>query len=160
MIHADFNDGRGGSIGANMATNAGGPHTLKYGVTVDHVLGVEAVLGDGSIVQLGPVENPAGEIKHDEFFGDVAVFHNEIQARVPLTRANGDATDINVQLGYQGCAEAGICYPPIKKQLAVTLAAYDPGNAPATALAQVQAATTNNTDTSLSSMGCEEIEGG
>jgi len=47
------------TIGGNVATNAGGPHTLKYGVTVNHVLGVEAVLADGSIVQLGPVENPA-----------------------------------------------------------------------------------------------------
>ena len=112
------------------------------------------ISGDG--VTAGPAEIPAGEIKHDEFFGDVAVFHNEIQARVPLTRANGDATDINVQLGYQGCAEAGICYPPIKKQLAVTLAAYDPGNAPATALVQVQAATTN-TDTSLSSTSQDDF---
>ena len=47
------------TIGGNVATNAGGPHTLKYGVTVDHVLGLEVVLGDGSIVSLGPVENPA-----------------------------------------------------------------------------------------------------
>ena len=43
-----------------MATNAGGPHTLKYGVTVNHVLGLEAVLGDGSMVAVGPVANPAG----------------------------------------------------------------------------------------------------
>ena len=48
------------TIGGNVATNAGGPHTLKYGVTVNHVLGLEAVLGDGSIVQLGPVSNLAG----------------------------------------------------------------------------------------------------
>jgi glycolate oxidase len=48
------------TIGGNVATNAGGPHTLKYGVTVNHVLGLEAVLGDGSILRLGPVENPAG----------------------------------------------------------------------------------------------------
>ena len=46
------------TIGGNVATNAGGPHTLKYGVTVNHVLGVEAVLGDGSIVQLGPARDP------------------------------------------------------------------------------------------------------
>jgi glycolate oxidase len=52
---------RGAStIGGNVATNAGGPHTLKYGVTVNHVLGLEAVLGDGSIIQLGPVDDPAG----------------------------------------------------------------------------------------------------
>lgn len=47
------------TIGGNLATNAGGPHTLKYGVTANHVMGVEAVLGDGSILQLGPVEDPA-----------------------------------------------------------------------------------------------------
>jgi glycolate oxidase len=46
------------TIGGNLATNAGGPHTLKYGVTANHVLGLEAVLADSSIVQLGPVENP------------------------------------------------------------------------------------------------------
>jgi glycolate oxidase len=48
------------SIGGNVATNAGGPHTLKYGVTVNHILGLEAVLSDGSIIQLGPVDDPAG----------------------------------------------------------------------------------------------------
>ena len=47
------------TIGGNVATNAGGPHTLKYGVTVNHVLGLECVLGDGSILQLGPVHDPA-----------------------------------------------------------------------------------------------------
>ena len=46
------------TIGGNVATNAGGPHTLKYGVTGNHVLGVEAVLPDGEIIQLGPVANP------------------------------------------------------------------------------------------------------
>ena len=49
------------TIGGNVATNSGGPHTLKYGVTVNHVLGVEAVLSDGSIIQCGgPVEDPTG----------------------------------------------------------------------------------------------------
>jgi glycolate oxidase len=48
------------TIGGNVATNAGGPHTLKYGVTVNHVLGLEVVLADGSIVQLGPVDGAAG----------------------------------------------------------------------------------------------------
>jgi len=48
------------TIGGNAATNAGGPHTLKYGVTLNHVLGLEAVLGDGAILCLGPVNDPAG----------------------------------------------------------------------------------------------------
>src|SRR5438477_773630 len=41
------------TIGGNAATNSGGPHTLKYGVTVNHVLGLELVLPDGQVVQTG-----------------------------------------------------------------------------------------------------------
>ncbi len=40
-------------IGGNIATNAGGPHCLKYGVTRDYVLGLEAVLADGTIIRVG-----------------------------------------------------------------------------------------------------------
>ncbi len=46
------------TIGGNVATNAGGPHTLKDGVTVNHVLGLEVVLASGDVVQVGPVEDP------------------------------------------------------------------------------------------------------
>ncbi|MGD9722071.1 MAG: FAD-binding oxidoreductase [Pirellulales bacterium] len=49
------------TIGGNVATNSGGPHTLKYGVTVNHTLGIEAVTADGQIVHFGgPAEDPAG----------------------------------------------------------------------------------------------------
>src|SRR6187401_408388 len=49
------------TIGGNVATNSGGPHTLKYGVTVNHILGVELVLPDGTMVQCGgPLEDYPG----------------------------------------------------------------------------------------------------
>src|SRR3972149_3715809 len=49
------------TIGGNASTNAGGPHTLKYGVTVNHVLGVEIVTADGEVVQIGgPAEDSPG----------------------------------------------------------------------------------------------------
>jgi glycolate dehydrogenase FAD-linked subunit len=49
------------TIGGNVAENSGGPHTLKYGVTTNHVLGVELVLPNGDVVQLGgPVEDIPG----------------------------------------------------------------------------------------------------
>jgi glycolate oxidase len=49
------------TVGGNTATNAGGPHTLKYGVTVNHVLGVEIVLPDGTITRTGgPAADPTG----------------------------------------------------------------------------------------------------
>ena len=54
------------TIGGNVATNSGGPHTLKYGVTVNHVLGVEAVMADGSIVTIG---GPAGEMPGPDLVG-------------------------------------------------------------------------------------------
>jgi glycolate oxidase len=49
------------TVGGNSSTNAGGPHTLKYGVTVNHVLGVEIVLADGTITRTGgPAPNGPG----------------------------------------------------------------------------------------------------
>src|SRR5256885_16507054 len=41
------------SIGGNVATNAGGPHCLKYGITANHVMGLELVTGAGEVVRLG-----------------------------------------------------------------------------------------------------------
>ena len=41
------------SIGGNVSTNAGGPHCLKYGITTNHVLGLEMVTGHGDLVRLG-----------------------------------------------------------------------------------------------------------
>src|SRR6266446_3373379 len=41
------------SIGGNVATNAGGPHCLKYGITTNHVLGLEIVTGTGEVVSVG-----------------------------------------------------------------------------------------------------------
>ena len=66
------------TIGGNVATNSGGPHTLKYGVTVNFVLGAELVLPDGSVVQVGGVteDNPGYDLPglvvgHEGTFGIV-----------------------------------------------------------------------------------------
>jgi glycolate oxidase len=44
------------TIGGNVAENAGGPHTLAYGVTTNHVLGLEAVLPDGTVIRTGSAD--------------------------------------------------------------------------------------------------------
>jgi glycolate oxidase len=66
------------TIGGNIATNSGGPHTLKYGVTTNHVLGVKLVLPDGNIAELGgPVADSPGYdlvglvVGHEGTFGIV-----------------------------------------------------------------------------------------
>ena len=45
------------TLGGNIACNSGGPHTLKYGVTVNHILAAEVVLPDGEIVELSADDN-------------------------------------------------------------------------------------------------------
>jgi len=54
------------SIGGNLAENSGGAHCLKYGFTVHHVLGVEAVLPDGDIIKLG---GPARDVPGLDLLG-------------------------------------------------------------------------------------------
>jgi len=54
---------------------------------------------------------PAGKPKYDEFFGDVEVYYEQIGVEFPAP-ATG-----TLELRYQGCAEDGICYPPMKKSL-------------------------------------------
>jgi glycolate oxidase len=58
-------------IGGNIATNAGGPRCLKYGVTRDYILGLEVVLADGTIVRLGgrTHKNKTGFDLHRLFVG-------------------------------------------------------------------------------------------
>jgi thiol:disulfide interchange protein DsbD len=81
-------------------------------------------LADDQTVQLGQAELPAGEKKHDEFFGDIEVYHDQVEARIPLIRTNLEPTTIQLTATYQGCAEkTGICYPPIKKTLTLALPA-------------------------------------
>ena len=59
------------SLGGNIATNAGGPRCLKYGVTRDYVLGLQVVLANGSIVRLGgrTHKNKTGFDLHRLFVG-------------------------------------------------------------------------------------------
>ena len=71
--------------------------------------------------QLGRLDLPPGEQKHDEWFGEMEVYHEDVFARLPLARATPESMQLPLELGYQGCADGGICYPPVKKSLTVTL---------------------------------------
>lgn len=75
------------TIGGNVATNSGGPHTLKYGVTVNHVLGVEVVLPDGEVVQFGgPCQDLPGYDLTGLFVGSEGTFGICTKVWVRLTR--------------------------------------------------------------------------
>ena len=64
---------------------------------------------DGSPLLLGEALIPAGKPKYDDYFGDVEVYYHEVEIRVPLL---GDIAGQEVGVDYQGCADAGLCYPP------------------------------------------------
>lgn len=75
------------TVGGNVATNSGGPHTLKYGVTVNHVLGVELVLPDGSVVTCGgPAEDAPGYDLTGVVVGSEGTFGVVTKVWVRLTR--------------------------------------------------------------------------
>lgn len=59
---------------------------------------------------LGEPQLPPGEAKTDEFFGDVFVFYDKMVFAVPFTTPQQGP--VNIDLTFQGCADAGLCYPP------------------------------------------------
>ena len=75
------------TIGGNVATNSGGPHTLKYGVTVNHILGIELVLPSGEVVMIGgPTEDSAGFDLVGAVVGNEGTFGVVTKVWVRLTR--------------------------------------------------------------------------
>jgi len=70
---------------------------------------------------LGRLQLPPGTQKSDEYFGKQEIYQRELVAELPLARAGDAASDVLLAVTYQGCAEAGLCYPPIHKSLHVTL---------------------------------------
>ncbi len=67
---------------------------------------------DSRIAQPGPLELPPGIIKTDRSFGEMEVYYEQVEIRIPLSRAGPEAGAVSLNLGYQGCAEGAICYPP------------------------------------------------
>src|SRR6266545_279250 len=75
------------TIGGNVATNSGGPHTLKYGVTVNHILGLELVLPDGRVVHTGgPAEDNPGYDLTGVIVGSEGTFGIATRAWVRICR--------------------------------------------------------------------------
>jgi thiol:disulfide interchange protein DsbD len=63
-------------------------------------------------VKLGTPALPAGKIKQDEYFGRIETYRGELRFLIPVTAPNGAATAFNLKAEFQGCADAGVCYPP------------------------------------------------
>jgi thiol:disulfide interchange protein DsbD len=80
---------------------------------------LELVNSDG--VKLGDYTIPNGLPKHDEAFGDVEVLAEDLNFNVPLWREDHGAQTIKLRAYFQGCAERGVCYPPMTKDVMLDL---------------------------------------
>ena len=80
-----------------------------------------ASLTDGVRVDGPAVEVPRGKVKQDESFGEVEVNTGLVSVETPLLRAGAGITEALFRVGYQGCKEGSVCYPPQQKQVSVSL---------------------------------------
>jgi thiol:disulfide interchange protein DsbD len=73
-------------------------------------------------VHLGAPELPAGKLKHDAYFGAQQVYYNRVQMRVPVQGLAVNST-LQLKVRFQGCADAGLCYPPQERVLPILFGA-------------------------------------
>ena len=70
----------------------------------------------------------AGLQKTDEFFGDVEVYYDQVEVALPLAATDEPSwpQGATLTVGYQGCADAGLCYPPEKKTFKLVSGVWQP----------------------------------
>ncbi len=79
-------------------------------------------------ITLGTPVLPKGTEKKDETFGKVEVFYDQVIIRIPVERNSSGKLPLTLNVTSQGCADAGVCYPPQKQALPLELP--DPTSAP------------------------------
>ena len=78
---------------------------------------------EGKGVTLGTAEFPPGKMKHDDNFGEMETYRDEVRIKLPLTRSGDNAQHITLKVTSQGCADAGLCYNPIEQSAELKLPA-------------------------------------
>ncbi len=83
-----------------------------------------AVVDPATGITLGKAALPKGKEEHDQYFGDIVIYNEPFDVKVPLTvDATGNADEVTIKTTYQGCSKlTGICYPPQHKTQKVNLA--------------------------------------
>jgi len=76
---------------------------------------------DESQITLGDLPLPKGKEKEDEYFGLIVSIDHEFNAVIPITKLAANTSAVDLVFKYQGCAKAGLCYPPITKNIRVNL---------------------------------------
>ena len=82
---------------------------------------------DSTVAQLGALALPEGKTKTDEYFGEQQVYYHSLTATVPVSRNGASALELPLSVGFQGCADAGLCYPPMSWETTVNVPAAASG---------------------------------
>ena len=90
---------------------------------------------DGDEATAGIPVFPKGKEKDDDNFGKVEVYYGSVAVRLPVERRSSGSLPLQLKLTAQGCADAGVCYPPQTQDVALTLP--DPASTPAATAATV-----------------------
>lgn len=75
------------------------------------------ILAESPDLVVGAADLPAGQMKTDQYLGTQEIYTQQVEATVPYTRSDAGAHPMQIKVTYQGCAEAGLCYPPITRVL-------------------------------------------
>lgn len=67
---------------------------------------------------------PPGKIKKDEFFGEVQIYRGDMRFVLPLTMAGEPVPRFTLKAVSQGCADLGVCYPPLEQHAEITRVAF------------------------------------
>ncbi|WP_145542084.1 protein-disulfide reductase DsbD [Yersinia alsatica] len=113
--------------------------TLSWQIHPDYYLYRQQIKVVPQNASLGTFTLPEGIAHHDEFYGEVAIFKQQLTLKIPITQAGEQAS---VSVTYQGCAEAGFCYPPETR--VVPLSAVMAGSSTAAGTETVVSPAANN----------------
>jgi thiol:disulfide interchange protein DsbD len=104
---------------------ADGPDKIRliWGITDGYYLYRARIKAssDSDQAKLGELVLPTGETKVDEYFGKQEVYHHDIVGSISVARSGVGELAVPLKITYQGCATAGLCYPPITKTVSVPL---------------------------------------
>lgn len=82
---------------------------------------IKLELRNANGVSLGDYSIPNGLPKNDEAFGKVEIFYEGLNFDVPLLRENSGEQTLTLVASFQGCADRGVCYPPMTKEVMLNL---------------------------------------
>jgi thiol:disulfide interchange protein len=78
-------------------------------------------------IKTGDPVFPTGRTKNDQFFGNVEIYHDHVEVELPIQRQDAKPATLRLEVTFQGCADAGLCYMPIQKVISFDFRPLDHG---------------------------------